>query len=157
MFSEQGNIFQLPGTGMMAGKEITIILNKTSRRVILKHIAGTQTVISSTIKRAEVSAFLIKMLWLILQIVFCTQVMFSNMWCLWGSYSKSSLLGRVQAGDVRCKTDSIVKWVPRVNIEISYRYDWVHLSTTLLNLTSNYSIDIRHIQVSQIIFAIKII
>lgn len=129
---------------MMAGKEITIILNKTSRRVILKHIAGTQTVISSTIKRAEVSAFLIKMLWLILQIVFYTQVMFSDMW---GSYSKSSLLGRVQAGDVRYKTDSIVKWVPRVNIEISYRYDWVHLSTTLLNLTSNYSIHIRHIQV----------
>ena len=59
---EQGNIFQFPGISMMAGEEITIMFNKTSRRVILKHIAGTQTVISQTIKRAQVSAFLIKML-----------------------------------------------------------------------------------------------
>ena len=51
-----------PGIGMMAGKEITIILNKTSRRLISKHIVGTQTVIGSTIKRAKVSAFIIKML-----------------------------------------------------------------------------------------------
>ena len=47
-------------------KEITIMLNKTSLRGVLKayliSIVGTQTVISSTIKRAKVSAFLIKML-----------------------------------------------------------------------------------------------
>ena len=49
-----------------------------SKGVILKHIVGTQTVISSTIKRAEVSAFPIKMLWLILQIVFCTGNVFQH-------------------------------------------------------------------------------
>ena len=47
-------------------KEITIMLNKTSLRGVLKayliSIVGTQTVISSTIKRAKVSALLIKML-----------------------------------------------------------------------------------------------
>ena len=64
MFWEHGNLeTYIPVPGL---KEITIMLNKTSLRGVLKayliSIVGTQTVISSTIKRAKVSAFLIKML-----------------------------------------------------------------------------------------------
>ena len=51
-----------------SGKEII-----TTRLKPSQHIAATNTVTSWTIKRAEVLAFLIKMPWLVLQIVLCYQ------------------------------------------------------------------------------------